>query len=433
MADKKISELAALSTADVADVVPIVDVSEGVTHKITKQNLLSGHQHTLSDITDSGTAAALDVPSSGDASTSEVVKGNDTRLTDARTPHSHNHSAAAINAGVLGITYGGTGLSSLGGAGQVLKVNSTGTALEYASDNTGGGDGGGGSGEANQNAWSNFTVGSDTVSASTTTDTATFSTGTTALTISADTSTDTIQWGLSIGTASDTVAAGDHTHTLSTSAAGLAAQLPAQDGTQTTKFLDGSNNWSVPPNTTYSNFTGDSGSGGAAGLVPAPGSGDAEAGKYLDADGTFTTPPDTTYTAATDGGLTLSTTAFSLNLAEKNAWTGPQRSAFYTDYADDTTTFYMNTAQNWTWTVTSSGASGVTFELESGTTALTNANGQSGYILLTNSAGAITLNATVTDAHADVLTTISSATGTFLINYICDGSKVYLTNSKALT
>jgi len=431
MADKKISELAALSTADVADVVPIVDVSEGVTHKITKQNLLSGHQHTLSDITDSGTAAALDVPSSGDASTSEVVKGNDTRLTDARTPHSHNHSAAAINAGVLGITYGGTGLSSLGGAGEVLKVNSSGTALEYASDNTGGGGGGGGSGEANQNAWSNFTVGSDTVSASTTTDTATFSTGTTALTIAANTSTDTIQWALDVGTTTDTVAAGDHTHTLSTSAAGLAAQLPTQDGTQTTKFLDGSNNWSVP----YSAFTGDSGSGGAAGLVPAPGSGDAAAGKYLDAGGTFTTPPDTdtTYTVATDAGLTLTTTAFSLNLAEKNAWTGPQRSAFYTSYADDTTTFHMDTAQNWTWTVTSSGASGVTFRLSSATESLADANGQSGYILLTNSAGAITLNATVTDAHADVLTTISSATGTFLINYICDGSKVYLTNSKALT
>ena len=46
-------------------------------------------------------------------------------------------------------------------------------------------------------------------------------------------------------------------------------------------------------NTTYSNFTGDSGSGGAAGLVPAPSSGDAAAGKYLDSSGSFTVPPDT--------------------------------------------------------------------------------------------------------------------------------------------
>ena len=40
------------------------------------------------------------------------------------------------------------------------------------------------------------------------------------------------------------------------------------------------------------NFVGDSGSGGAQGLVPPPGAGDAAAGKYLDADGTWTTPPD---------------------------------------------------------------------------------------------------------------------------------------------
>lgn len=47
------------------------------------------------------------------------------------------------------------------------------------------------------------------------------------------------------------------------------------------------------------NFVGDSGSGGAQGLVPPPGAGDAAAGKYLDSDGTWTTPPDTntTYSA----------------------------------------------------------------------------------------------------------------------------------------
>ena len=38
-----------------------------------------------------GTAALLDVPSSGDASLSQAVKGNDSRLTDARTPLTHNH------------------------------------------------------------------------------------------------------------------------------------------------------------------------------------------------------------------------------------------------------------------------------------------------------------------------------------------------------
>jgi len=38
-----------------------------------------------------GTAAALDVPATGDATTGQVVKGDDTRLTDARTPTAHNH------------------------------------------------------------------------------------------------------------------------------------------------------------------------------------------------------------------------------------------------------------------------------------------------------------------------------------------------------
>lgn len=38
------------------------------------------------------------------------------------------------------------------------------------------------------------------------------------------------------------------------------------------------------------NFVGDSGSGGTAGLVPAPPSGSAAAGKFLSADGTFALP-----------------------------------------------------------------------------------------------------------------------------------------------
>jgi len=57
----------------------------------------SSHTHTLSDITDSGTAAPLNVASSGDAASSEVVKGDDSRLTDARTPSSHTHAASEIS------------------------------------------------------------------------------------------------------------------------------------------------------------------------------------------------------------------------------------------------------------------------------------------------------------------------------------------------
>ena len=43
-----------------------------------------------------GTASALNAAASGNAAAGEVVKGNDTRLSDARTPTSHTHEAASI-------------------------------------------------------------------------------------------------------------------------------------------------------------------------------------------------------------------------------------------------------------------------------------------------------------------------------------------------
>jgi len=46
-------------------------------------------------------------------------------------------SGQEITAGIIPYQLGGTGLTALGSAGQVLKVNSAGTALEYATDNTG--------------------------------------------------------------------------------------------------------------------------------------------------------------------------------------------------------------------------------------------------------------------------------------------------------
>lgn len=44
-----------------------------------------------------GTAAAKDVPTSGNASTTQVVMGNDSRLTDSRTPTAHTHTADAAD------------------------------------------------------------------------------------------------------------------------------------------------------------------------------------------------------------------------------------------------------------------------------------------------------------------------------------------------
>jgi len=43
-----------------------------------------------------GTAAPLDVPATGDASATQVAKGNDSRLSDARTPVAHNQAASTI-------------------------------------------------------------------------------------------------------------------------------------------------------------------------------------------------------------------------------------------------------------------------------------------------------------------------------------------------
>lgn len=44
-----------------------------------------------------GTSAQLDVPSSDNATSGQVVKGSDTRLSDARTPTAHTHTASAIS------------------------------------------------------------------------------------------------------------------------------------------------------------------------------------------------------------------------------------------------------------------------------------------------------------------------------------------------
>ena len=65
--------------------------------------------------------------------------------------------------------------------------------------------------------------------------------------------------------------------------------LPTTDGgVNEVLKSDGSGNLSWATNYTTA-FTGDSGSGGAIGLVPAPSSGDAAADKYLKADGTWAT------------------------------------------------------------------------------------------------------------------------------------------------
>lgn len=75
--------------------------------------VLSINQSLLSiantQVTGLGTASTKDVPTTGNATTSQVVKGDDTRLSDARTPTTHVHSAADITSGTLAIAQGGNG------------------------------------------------------------------------------------------------------------------------------------------------------------------------------------------------------------------------------------------------------------------------------------------------------------------------------------
>lgn len=93
-----------LGTAAALDVAASGDaenneVVKGNDSRLTDSRTPTAHQHTVSDITDFptlGTAAALDVATTGDATTGQVVKGDDSRLTDARTPVAHQHTLSDI-------------------------------------------------------------------------------------------------------------------------------------------------------------------------------------------------------------------------------------------------------------------------------------------------------------------------------------------------
>jgi hypothetical protein len=112
----------------------------------------ASHTHTLANITNAGSAASRDVPEVGvNATTTQVVMGDDTRLTDSRTPLSHTHaisdvsnlqttldgkastththSATDITSGTLAVARGGTGVSTTPNAGQILIGNNTGFTL----------------------------------------------------------------------------------------------------------------------------------------------------------------------------------------------------------------------------------------------------------------------------------------------------------------
>ena len=85
----------------------------------------------------------------------------------------------------------------------------------------------------------------------------------------------------------DAFAAPDDNTNLNASTArhGLCPKFP----NDTSKFLRGDGAFAEPAGTT--DFTGDTGTGGEHGLVPAPASGDAAANKFLNANGQWAVPP----------------------------------------------------------------------------------------------------------------------------------------------
>jgi hypothetical protein len=99
----------------------------------------TSHTHTLSAITNAGTAAARDVPASGNAgivsSVAQVVIADDTRLTDARTPTSHTHGSIT-NDGRVGAVSGRVLVTKTDGAVDTLPEGSANQFLRKDSSNT---------------------------------------------------------------------------------------------------------------------------------------------------------------------------------------------------------------------------------------------------------------------------------------------------------
>jgi hypothetical protein len=87
-----------------------------------------------------GTAAPLDVPATGDATTSQVVKGTDTRLADARTPTTHTHTASqisdstAVGRAVVVAVDQAAGRTAIGAGTSSLAIGVTGTTAAAGND-----------------------------------------------------------------------------------------------------------------------------------------------------------------------------------------------------------------------------------------------------------------------------------------------------------
>jgi hypothetical protein len=141
-----------LGTSSVVDVpaagnATSAQVVLGTDTRLTDSRTPSAHTHIADNISDAttygkqllqagsvaiqrgylglGTSALLDVPSAGNATSGQVVKGNDGRLSDARTPTAHVHSYSDITSGYPALTSAQNVLSG----STVSLNNSTWTSL----------------------------------------------------------------------------------------------------------------------------------------------------------------------------------------------------------------------------------------------------------------------------------------------------------------
>ena len=214
----------------------------------------SGSYADLSSKPSLGTAAAQNIPASGNATSSQAVLGSDTRLTDSRTPLSHASAHASGGSDPLSLS-----ASQIAGIPASLSSQNIDNVARLGIN-------------ATADATNKLSVSSDAVLIST-------STGDqrTKLNKAAATNTASLLFQDNFSGRAEFGLIGDDNFTLKVS--------PDGSTFHTALVLNQSSGQASFPNS--SGFAGDSGSGGSSGLVPAPGAGDSAARKYLKASGAW--------------------------------------------------------------------------------------------------------------------------------------------------
>ncbi len=168
--------------------------------------------------------------------------------------------------------------------------------------------------------------------------------------------------------------------------------------------------------------TGDTGAAGADGATWTSSSSGGSGGS--DGDFHFNTTTHEISKKASGSWSVIADVTGTMDLSLDQSWTGAQRGTIVTN---NDNSFDLTAGNNFKCTVPSAGLTNITF------TGISSASGQSGYIILVNGGYTLTFLASTTNVDTNFVSTVSGATGTFLISYLCDGSAVFLVNSKALS